>query len=37
MQRGLRMITLQGAIEKIAIAILENLPFLKSNKNYFAF
>ena len=28
MERGLRVITLQGAIEK--------LPFLKNTKNYFA-
>ena len=35
MQRGLRVITLQGAIEKSPI--LEKLSFLKGNKNYLAF
>ena len=32
-----RPITKRGAIEKIPILLLEKLPFLKGNKNYFAF
>ena len=38
MQRGLRVITLQGAIEKSPILLSQywkKVPVLKGNKNYF--